>query len=164
MIDNRVSPQEWQRQNTRDEIVAHIQRVQHYLDTMQRNLHERSLVHDASKLQQPELDGFVALHEILRTHGYGSPEYVASLASGTVQHHYAANDHHPEHYPNGIRGMSLMALMEMLADWKAASERYQDPALARLRLNLARFGVGEELAAILKNTLDELEWEYSDNG
>jgi hypothetical protein len=125
-------------------------------------VHERLLVHDASKLRQPELDGFVALHDIFRRHGYGSPEYVASLASGTVQHHYAANDHHPEHYPNGVQGMSLMALMEMLADWKAASERYQDPAHARLRLNLARFGIGDELAAILKNTLDELGWEYTD--
>jgi hypothetical protein len=56
--------------------------------------------------------------------------------------------------------MTLMALMEMLADWKAASERSQDPAFARLRLNFARFGIGEELAAILKNTLDELGWEY----
>jgi hypothetical protein len=40
-----------------------------------------------------------------------------------IQHHYKANSHHPEFYDNGVEGMSLFDVLEMLLDWKAATER-----------------------------------------
>ena len=33
------------------------------------------------------------------------------------------NRHHPEYYEDGIAGMTLVDLEEMLSDWEAASHR-----------------------------------------
>jgi hypothetical protein len=55
--------------------------------------------------------------------------------------------------------MSLLDLLEMLCDWKAASERHADGDIARsLRINRERFGIDGQLAAILENTAVELQW------
>jgi hypothetical protein len=76
-----------------------------------------------------------------------------------IEHHYAANDHHPEHYPNGIAGMSLLSLIEMLADWKAAGERTREGSMRQsLEVNRRRFGPDDMLYGILENTARELGW------
>jgi hypothetical protein len=60
---------------------------------------------------------------------------------------------------HGILGMSLFDLLEMLADWKAATERHADGNMATsLEKNIQRFHIGPELAQILKNTLKETGW------
>jgi uncharacterized protein DUF5662 len=46
------------------------------------------------------------------------------VLTSALDDHYAHNTHYPEHYPNGVDGMSLFDLTEMLMDWKAASERH----------------------------------------
>ncbi len=62
-----------------------------------------------------------------------------------------------DHRRSLIRGMSLLDLVEMLCDWKAASERHADGNLARsIELNQERFGYGDELRGILENTAREL--------
>ena len=64
-----------------------------------------------------------------------------------------------EHYPDGIAGMSLLSVVEMLCDWKAASERTaQGSIAASLAHNKERFGISEQLASILANTVRELGW------
>lgn len=58
---------------------------------------------------------------------------------------------------NGIGGMSLLDLIEMLVDWKAASERHADgDFLASIEYNQGRFGYTDEMKAILLNTAREL--------
>jgi hypothetical protein len=55
--------------------------------------------------------------------------------------------------------MSLLSIIEMLADWKAASERTKQGSIARsLTVNIERFGIEPQLAWILSNTIDELGW------
>ena len=56
---------------------------------------------------------------------------LANRTKDGIEHHYAVNSHHPEHYEAGIAGMSLFDLIEMLVDWKAASERMRFTMLAR---------------------------------
>jgi hypothetical protein len=74
-----------------------------------------------------------------------------------LKHHYAHNSHHPEHYEDGIAGMSLLDLVEMLCDWKAATERHADGDLRRsIEQNQERFGYSDELRSILENTAREL--------
>lgn len=139
----------------------HIKAVRARLDQVVANLKARGKAHDASKLEEPERSGFAALAKDLRAVAYGSDDYRAALqeAKPTIEHHYAANTHHPEHYPNGIRDMSLLDIVEMFADWAAASERTQDGSLAQsLPINAQRFGYGPELAAIFENTRKELDW------
>ena len=85
---------------------------------------------------------------------YGSQEYKDSLKElgPALQHHYKHNSHHPEHYENGIDGMSLTDIVEMLCDWKAAAERHSDGDLAKsIEINCKRFNMSDQLTTILKN-------------
>lgn len=78
-----------------------------------------------------------------------------------LDHHYATYRHHPEHFQNGINDMNLIDIVEMLADWKAASERQKDGnLLLSIEKNAKRFNIDDQLKQILINTaktLDEIE-------
>jgi len=141
--------------------LEHIQKVQERIYAVTNNLMDRGFRHDASKLQEPEKSGFDVLREKLDTLVYGSPEYYAAVAEGkpTIDHRYSVNSHHPEHYENGIAGMSLLDLIEMVCDWKAASERTKQGSIAAsLAHNKQRFGIDDQLARILENTVKVLDW------
>lgn len=140
---------------------SHIWKVQARIDEVREMLDERGTRHDASKLVEPEKSGYDELTIALKDCVYGSDEYRAALAEAkpVIDHHYAHNSHHPEHYPNGIAGMSLLDVIEMLCDWKAASERTKQGSIAAsLVHNKQRFGIDDQLAAILENTVRELGW------
>lgn len=144
-----------------EDTLDHIGKVQARLYEVTSNLIERGPRHDASKLQEPEKSGYDRLTWQLKDLVYGSDEHRAALAEAklVIDHHYAHNSHHPEHYPNGIAGMSLLDLVEMLCDWKAASERTKQGSIAAsLAHNKQRFGIDDQLSAILENTVRELGW------
>lgn len=141
----------------------HINKVQVRIAEVTSELYQRAAFHDRSKLEEPEKSAYDALMEFKSSHDmtYGSPEYAEGLKilGSALDHHYAYNSHHPQHYPNGIDGMSLLDVIEMLADWKAAGERYKDGNIMQsLAHNRARFGISDQLFAILENTVKELEW------
>lgn len=141
--------------------LEHISKVQARIAEVRANLDERAARHDASKLEEPEKAGFDVLTLKLGNLVYGSEEYKAALEEGkpTIAHHYAVNTHHPEHYENGIAGMSLLDIIEMVCDWKAASERTKQGSIAQsLVHNKTRFGISDQLASILENTVKELSW------
>lgn len=148
--------------NSIPETQKHIGKVQSNLREVLVNLCDRITNHDSSKLFSPEKEAFDSLDPAkMAKVEYGSPEYKAQLKKiePALKHHYRANDHHPEHFPNGIDGMSLMALCEMLADWKAAGERNKGGNLAdSLFKNRSRFAIGPQLASILQATAQELGW------
>jgi hypothetical protein len=55
--------------------------------------------------------------------------------------------------------MTLLDLIEMVADWRAASERYREGSIAdSLTHNKERFGLSDQLASILANTVKEMGW------
>lgn len=141
----------------------HIGKVRDRLKQVREALWLRGTRHDASKLEEPEKSAYDALAEFKSSHEmvYGSPEYAEGLKilGPALDHHYAHNSHHPQHYTNGIDGMSLLDIIEMLADWKAAGERYKDGNIAQsLAHNRTRFGISDQLYAILVNTVKELGW------
>jgi hypothetical protein len=139
----------------------HINKVQIRIAEFQAELDTRAALHDRSKLVEPEKSGFDVLTHNLATLTYGSDEYRAALAENkpTIDHHYAVNSHHPEHYENGVSGMSLLDVVEMLCDWKAASERTKQGSIAQSLLhNRLRFGIDDQLYMILANTVRELGW------
>ena len=112
-------------------------------------------------MKEPEKAGYDELTIKLKDCVYGSDEYRAALkeAKPVIEHHYATNSHHPEHYPDGITGMSLLDILEMLCDWKAASERTKQGSIAQsLAYNEQRFSIDAQLAIILQNTVRELNW------
>ncbi|MEV6494393.1 DUF5662 family protein, partial [Actinoplanes sp. NPDC051633] len=110
-------------------------------------------------------DGTAGARSLQRIHAqaegrtYGSDEYKGSLeAMGEgLKHHYAR--HHPEHFPNGVNDMTLVVLVEMLADWKAATERHDDGNLRQsLEIQRERFGISDQLLAVLYNTAEHGGW------
>ncbi|GAA3027399.1 DUF5662 family protein [Streptosporangium longisporum] len=127
-----------------------------------KELVDRSTRHDLSKTEPPEVDIFNEFTPKLKGSTYGSDEYkrfLAAMGEG-LTHHYAHNRHHPEHFgAQGINGMTLVDLIEMLADWKAATERHDDGDLAHsLEIQRERFGISDQLMRILRNTADHFGW------
>lgn len=138
---------------------AHINRVRHYLHEAIDKLVDRAEQHDASKMQNPELEGFAAAKQRLAECRFPSPEYDASLVAlkPTLDHHYAHNRHHPEHWPNGVNDMTLIDLIEMLCDWKAATERQLDGNIRKsVEHNAWKHKMSPQLKGIFENTVREL--------
>lgn len=154
--------------DSRPETQKHIDRVRDFMRLALGNLERRMMGHDASKMEGPEVPYWDEATPKLAELEYGSEEYKESLRQlrPALKMHFEANDHHPEHYVDGVNGMSLMSLTEMLCDWRAASERTKqrtdDPEKVKsfesgLYHNFERFGIESQLAGILMNTARELE-------
>jgi hypothetical protein len=72
-----------------------------------------------------------------------------------LDHHYANNRHHPQHHKRGVNDMTLVDVLEMLVDWKAASERHNDGNILKsIEINGRpdRFDLSPQLIQILENT------------
>ena len=149
--------------------LTHIQRVGDFLSLAVQNLVKRTAKHDASKLCAPEKQEFDRMTPVLATLTYGTQEYKDSVKElgPALRHHFTFNDHHPEHYPDkDVSKMSAMAIIEMICDWRAASERTKqradgDEYLKRsfaegLAYNQERFGYSDDIASIIKATAREL--------
>ena len=115
---------------SRPETYAHIAEVRGLLLKGVMDLLRRSHHHDQSKLEPPEVETFNEFTPKLKDLTYGSDEYRECLRAmkPALEHHYAHNRHHPEHFANGVLGMDLFDLVEMLSDWIAASRRTRPPA------------------------------------
>lgn len=137
------------------DLVDHKHRVAHRILAMASDLFRRAAIHDNSKFAPEEFDAYQQAFPELQKYAYGTPEFKAALAKiqPAIQHHYQANDHHPEHFAGGITQMTLVQLVEMLCDWMAASERSQTDFLRGLELNKERFGIDDQLYAVLLNTV-----------
>lgn len=135
----------------------HIERVRNLLNSCVIDLLRRAERHDQTKLESPEVEAFTEYTPKLASSTYGSEEYKGFLAAikPALDHHYAHNSHHPEHYKNGVNDMNLLDIVEMLCDWKAASERHNDGNIRRsIEINANRFGLSPQLVQILENTAD----------
>lgn len=140
--------------------LEHKQMVAKYMAEIIKELIDRANSHDDSKLEEPELPLFDEYTPKLAAVTYGSPEYEEFLKGlkPALDHHYAHNRHHPEHFPNGIKDMDLLDLIEMLCDWKAASLRQHDGnILHSIDKNQDRFEYTKELSVIFKNTVELFE-------
>jgi hypothetical protein len=115
----------------------------------------RGVKHDASKLESPEVEAFAENTNALANLTYGSEEYMTQLEKlkPTLEHHYAANRHHPEHFVNGVNDMTLIDILEMLCDWKASTLRQNDGNLLKsIEMNATRFGYDDQVKQIFINT------------
>lgn len=140
--------------------LAHIRRVNHLLLDFCMDLMRRAQVHDNSKLLPPEKEIFDEYTPLLAGSTYGTPEYTELLKGlgKALEHHYMNNSHHPEHYPiGGVSDMTLMDVVEMFFDWKAASERHNSGDIMKsIEHNKKRFGIDDQLASIFENTAVEM--------
>ena len=144
----------------RVETQKHIEKVRKYIRFFTDRLTTRGELHDASKLGEEELPYFAEHTERLNEIEYGSDEYKAELEAlkPALDHHYAVNRHHPQHFPAGVSDMSLIDLVEMIADWKASSSRTQAGNLLKsIEINAKRFNIDDQLTQILINTAKIME-------
>lgn len=148
--------------DSRKDTNEHIKNVNALIGEVILELANRAKKHDASKLVEPEKGVHDQIVPKLKDLTYGSDDYRASLREmgPALTHHYMVNRHHPEHFVDGIDGMSLLDLMEMLADWKAATLRHNDGSIAKsMEVNKSRFVISEQLCRILLNTVQDMGWE-----
>jgi len=140
-----------------DDVKLHIWFVKRYMDKMNLALVYRTPEHDASKLQQPEKYMFDEWTPRLKEFEFGSEEYKNALMymGEALKHHYASNRHHPEHFENGVNGMNLVDVVEMVCDWKAAA--FLKGVECNIDYLAERFGLSEQLKSIIANTLEMLE-------
>ena len=139
----------------RVDTIKHIEKVRYYIRIMTDKLTTRGVNHDRTKLESPEVELFTEYTPRLASTQYGSEEYKESLAGlkPALDHHYANSRHHPEHFNKGIADMNLVDIVEMLCDWKAASERQRDGNLLKsIEQNAQRFDYDDQLKQIFLNT------------
>ena len=147
-------------QATNAATMEHIHQVRHYLNRAIHDLLERGEKHDQSKLAPPEVGLFTEFTPKLASSTYGSPEYdgFRKAMGPALDHHYAKNRHHPEHFKHGVDDMNLLDIVEMLCDWKAASLRHNDGNIRKsIEINADRFKLSPQLVKILENTADLME-------
>ncbi len=145
------------------ETQEHIKNVGKYLSIIVQQLTRKASEHDMSKIgDEVERKAFIEYTPKLKESTYGSDEYkifLKEMGKG-LENHYRNNCHHPEFYRDGIKGMNLVDLVEMLCDWKAATLRHKNGDLLRsIEQNQQRFGYGDEIKQIFLNTVLIIEKE-----
>lgn len=140
--------------------LEHKKTVTKYINLIIHELINRAEKHDDTKLEEPEKSLFDTYTPKLAECEYNSEEYKSFLEGlkPALTHHYARSRHHVEHFPNGIKDMNIIDLVEMLCDWKAASLRqHNGNILKSIEQNAERFGYGKELSSVFINTIDFFE-------
>ena len=141
--------------------ILHITEVQENLEIISSQLRQRGFAHDRTKFQELEFDAFVSTRTKFKKANYGTPEYqeCVDAVKPAVGHHYENNRHHTGYWPSGIKDMSLIDILEMLADWKAANRRSPDLDFTEsIKRCVKKYEISEELEKIIRTTLKELQW------
>lgn len=141
--------------NTEEYIKGHITRVRKHIATFVRLLIKRSLNHDNSKLQDPELTLWKEMDKEPR-YPYGSEEYKEKMKrwEKVFKHHYSYNRHHPEFYENGVNDMTLVDIVEMMCDWLGYKQAISiTEALNVCDEQMKRYNISNELRQVIFNTL-----------
>lgn len=155
----------------------HIETVRKLLLKPIGSLVRRGMKHDRSKLEAEEKPTFDRVTPRLKESVYGSEDYKGHLKSmgPALKHHYAVNDHHPEHFegdnarnrpdytlgmnlPSPVQHMNMMQLLEMLCDWMAAGRRHDPPTDIHhsIEVNRKRWSIPDDLALLLHITAEAI--------
>lgn len=157
--DKAVEAAQGKRQMTEAECklqtIEHIEEVRRNVRWFTDKLTTRAVEHDRSKLEPPEIAAFTEHTNRLAQIEYGSEDYQRELEELEValEHHYANNRHHPEHFEHGVSGMNLVDVVEMFCDWRAATKRNKNGNILKsIELNVQRFKMDAQLEQIFINT------------
>ena len=143
------------------DIIHHISEVSENLLAMKSDLERRAIVHDRSKLEALEFDSFVKTRPQFKKVDYGTKEYqeCVNLIKPAIDHHYKNNRHHTAFHKNGFADMNLLDILEMLADWKAASRRSPNLTFKdSLPRAFNKYKIPENMQRHILNTLQYLKW------
>lgn len=129
--------------------------VMKYLGEIIRDLVSRAEVHDMSKFDEDEFPLYLEAQKDFKDKPYGTPEHdqMREKYQNVLQRHYNKNRHHPEHHPNGVEGMTLVDLLELLVDWKAASLKDNGGDINNsIKVCAEKYNLTPQLVKILENT------------
>jgi len=118
----------------------------------------RASIHDNSKLESPEREGYDSLIPELRKAKYGSEKYNQirkDMMDRCLSHHYEVNRHHPEHFENGIEEFTLVDLVEYFVDTYSASTKSDTPYSEGVKINAKKHNLPDVLVKIFENTVTE---------
>lgn len=109
----------------------------------------RSMNHDQSKTECfDEFKGYIKMNSKLENIKYGSEEYknIMKDFSYVIDLHYKNNDHHPEHFSNGVNDMNRNQKLEMICDWigSARARNCLDKYKQSFDSNRIRFCISDE--------------------
>lgn len=85
-------------------------------------LANRCMVHDASKMSEKELQGFIKLNNIKESMT-NSASKLNDYEKEIISVHWKNNRHHPEYFDD-YHDMTEIDIMEMCCDWHSRSKEY----------------------------------------
>jgi hypothetical protein len=141
-----------------DLINNHKSKVKRLVDTIIADLSLRGIVHDNSKFDKDELLLNIKYGKKSMACKFGSKKYLyyREKSKRASESHYKKkkNRHHPEHFKDGINGMTLVDIMEMVLDWRAATENHRVPTSLNVSIEMARkkYSIDDQLVKIIYNT------------
>lgn len=145
-------------------IKKHRKQVGSYLKSIIENIGDRAHAHDISKFMEDELNGFSYFERMDPSLKYGSPEYKEAFKK--IEHHvreaiilhHSRNDHHPE-YHNNVQDMNFLQIIEMVCDWKAASETYSDSGsfMRSVEIGMGKYDFSDPQIWLINQVADFLE-------
>lgn len=142
--------------DSRSDTMEHIKLVRQYVNFLANHLVVRGIEHDNSKLLPPEKAILDEVVPKLKELTYGSEEYneTAKELSEYKEHHNKHNRHHASYFENGIKGMNLVDVAEMFADWAVATITHNaDSNIYRsIGIMQDKLGFGDDLKCIFENT------------
>jgi len=140
-----------------NDVREHRKRVRFWICEFMWALLERAPLHDISKLSGKEKKMFDRWTPNLKDVEFGSQEYKQALSGMGIglDIHYANNRHHPEHFKNGIDGMTLVDILEMVCDWMATAEAKGNPI--DFDYLKERFKISDQMMAVFSNTMKSVE-------
>lgn len=127
--------------------------VAYYLIKIVLKLIHRALIHDNSKYRFSEAIPMSKIAKYLINTLYGSKAYkdLTNRNYEAIKIHYKRNRHHPEYHDNDYKKMSLIDLIEMFVDWKAASKRYKNGNFDKsVEISKEKFKMSDEIIEFLK--------------
>lgn len=138
--------------------VEHKTTVVQYLLYITEDLRHRAVVHDDSKLDQFEKDMYDALSKEYKHHKSKSniSEKSKMIIKRGLEHHYCLNNHHPEHFKNGINDMTLIDIIEMLCDWMTYADRCHKDINEIIDYYQHKYNFSNEFKTLINNTIKDI--------
>jgi len=141
--------------------ILHVSEVSENLECFLSELKKRGYAHDRSKFKELEFDAFVSTRDKFKKANYGSKEYkeCVDIVKPAVDSHYKKNRHHTGFHKDGINDMTLIDIIEMICDWRAASRRSPDKKFEdTLDYAYNKYGIDKQLQRIINNTFKSMGW------
>ena len=142
-------------------VTRHIMTVQSRMRAIARRILNRADSHDLSKFAPDELGGMIEIDAIAEESGLNSPQYMEAIKGPAIGLHRSRHSHHPEFHSDGIKDMSLLDLIEMVCDWKAANQvRGHPEGRQSVNMMIRRLELKDEyrfVVLLVADMVDELE-------